>query len=324
MSLELYDTTLRDGAQGVGINFSVGDKLRVVEHLDRLGVDVIEGGWPGANETDTEFFATMRGVRLQHATLAAFGATCRAGVAAADDLQLRALHSSGAPIITLVGKTWDRQVGDVLRTTTDENLRMIHDSVAWLASSGHRVFFDAEHFFDGHASDADYALRCLEAAAGGGAERVALCDTNGGTLPHEVEAVVGAVRAAFPGIQLGLHFHNDSGCAVANTLAGVRAGATQVQGCVNGYGERAGNADLSAAIPNLALKMGVRAIPPDRLERLTPVAHHLAELVNVPPGPQQPYVGTSAFAHKAGLHTSAIARRPDAYEHVPPDAVGNG
>ncbi|MGH9066150.1 MAG: citramalate synthase [Acidimicrobiales bacterium] len=324
-AVDIYDTTLRDGSQQEGLSLTVDDKLRVAEQLDHLGVAYIEGGWPGSNPKDEEFFARApTELTLATATLVAFGSTRRPGGQADTDPTLRHLVEAGTEAVCIVAKAWDFHVTEALRTTLSEARAMAADSVAWLAGQGRRVFFDAEHFFDGYRSDPGFTLSVLEAAAGAGAETLVLCDTNGGTLPHEVEAVVGAVRAAFPGIQLGLHFHNDSGCAVANTLAGVRAGATQVQGCVNGYGERAGNADLSAAIPNLALKMGVRAIPPDRLERLTPVAHHLAELVNVPPGPQQPYVGTSAFAHKAGLHASAIARAPSAYEHVPPDSVGNG
>ncbi len=322
MSVELYDTTLRDGAQGVGINFSVSDKLRVVEHLDRLGIDVIEGGWPGANQTDTEFFAEMRGVRLQHATLAAFGATRRAGVRAQDDLQLRALHASGAPITTLVGKTWDRQVRDVLRTTLDENLRMIEDSVAWMVEAGHRVYFDAEHFFDGTTSDPDYAVRCLEAAVRGGADRIALCDTNGGTLPDVIEARGGRVTSAL-GPVVGIHCHDDTGCAVANSLAAVRAGAVQVQGCVNGYGERTGNANICTLIPALQLKVGRRVVSDAQLRLLTPVAREIAEIANLHPPVSAPYVGEAAFTHKGGQHVDAMRKVDYAYQHVDPASIGN-
>jgi 2-isopropylmalate synthase len=322
MTLELYDTTLRDGAQGVGINFSVSDKLRVVDHLDRLGVDVIEGGWPGANQTDTEFFASMRGVRLEHAVLAAFGATRRAGVRAQDDLQLRGLHASGAPVVTLVGKTWNRQVRDVLRTTLDENLRMIHDSIAWMVDAGHRVCFDAEHFFDGAASDPDYALRCLEAAVGGGAERVALCDTNGGTLPDRIETLVRRVTSAL-GPVVGIHCHDDSGCAVANSLIAVRAGAIQVQGCINGYGERTGNANMCTLIPALQLKMGERVVSDAQLRLLAPVAREIAEIANLHPPVSAPYVGDAAFTHKGGQHVDAMRKVAHAYQHVDPTSVGN-
>ena len=322
MTLEIYDTTLRDGAQGVGISFSVSDKLRIAEHLDRLGVSVIEGGWPGANQTDTEFFAAMRGVHLEHATLAAFGATRRPGVAAADDLQLRALLDSGAPIVTLVGKTWDAQVGDVLRTTLDENLRMIEESVAWLVAQGRRVCFDAEHFFDGHRSNADYARRCLDAARRAGAERVALCDTNGGTLPDEVERLVRRVTADL-GEVAGIHCHDDTGCAVANTLAAVRAGAVQVQGCINGYGERTGNANLCTLIPALQLKMERQVVSDDQLRRLTTTARDVAEIANLHPPLSAPYVGEAAFTHKGGQHVDAMRKAAYAYQHVDPTLVGN-
>ncbi|MGH9128666.1 MAG: citramalate synthase [Acidimicrobiales bacterium] len=324
-SVDIYDTTLRDGSQQEGLSLTVDDKLAVARQLDHLGVAYIEGGWPGANPKDDEFFRRAPGeLSLSSATLVAFGSTRRPGGDAASDPTLRHLVAAGTGAVCIVAKAWDFHVAEALRTTLEEAVAMARESVAWLAAAGKRVFFDAEHFFDGYRSDSAFALRVLDAAAEAGAEALVLCDTNGGSLPDYVEEVVSAVRTRFGGVGLGLHFHNDSGCAVANTLAGVRAGATQVQGCVNGYGERAGNADLAAAIPNLSLKMGVRTIPPERLERLTPVARHLAELVNVAPDPAQPYVGASAFAHKAGLHTSAIARSPSAYEHVQPDSVGNG
>jgi 2-isopropylmalate synthase len=329
-SVDIYDTTLRDGSQQEGLSLTVDDKLAVARQLDHLGVAYIEGGWPGANPKDDEFFRRAGAeLALSSATLVAFGSTRRPGGAVGADPTLRNLVGAGTEAVCIVAKAWDFHVREALRTTLDEAVSMAGESVAWLRANGLRVFFDAEHFFDGYRSDPEFALRVLDAAAAAGASALVLCDTNGGSLPDYVEEVVGAVWARFGGAglggtALGVHFHNDSGCAVANTLAGVRAGATQVQGCVNGYGERAGNADLAAAIPNLALKMGVRTIPPERLERLTPVARHLAELVNIAPNPAQPYVGASAFAHKAGLHTSAIARSPSAYEHVPPDLVGNG
>ena len=322
MSIEIYDTTLRDGAQGVGINFSVSDKLRIAEHLDTLGVTVIEGGWPGANPTDTEFFEAMRSHPLQTATLAAFGATRRPGMRAQDDLQVRTLIGSMAPIITLVGKTWNRQVVDVLRTTVEENLAMIADTVRWCIEEGRRVVFDAEHFFDGHTSDADYALRCLEAAITAGAERVTLCDTNGGTLPDQVESVVRGITERF-GRVAGIHCHDDSGCAVANTLAAVRAGAVQVQGCINGYGERTGNANLCTLIPNLQLKMGMRVVADEQLARLTEVARDVAEIANVSPPLSAPYIGQAAFTHKGGQHIDAMSKASYAYQHIDPAQVGN-
>jgi len=323
-AVDIFDTTLRDGSQQEGLSLTVDDKLHVAEQLDHLGVAFIEGGWPGANPKDEEFFARAAGeLHLHTATLVAFGSTRRAGVAAEDDEVLQHLVKAGTEAVCIVAKASEVHVVDALRTTLDEAVAMARDSVAFLRSNGLRVFFDAEHFFDGYRANPEFTLRILEAAAGAGAETLVLCDTNGGTLPHEVEHVVAEVAGTFDR-QIGVHFHNDSGCAVANSLAAVRVGATHVQGCVNGYGERAGNADLAATIPNLALKLHVRTIPDDRLERLTPVAHHIAELVNIAPNPQQPYVGAAAFAHKAGLHTSAIARRRDAYEHVAPDLVGNG
>ncbi|MGC9962382.1 MAG: citramalate synthase, partial [Acidimicrobiales bacterium] len=323
-SVQVYDTTLRDGTQQEGMSLTVDDKLRIAEQLDHLGVAFIEGGWPGANPKDEEFFLRARSeLHLGHATLVAFGSTRRPRVAAADDEVLRHLTNAGTSAVCIVAKSSDLHVTEALRTSLDEAVAMASDSVAFLRAAGLRVFFDAEHFFDGYRRDPEFALRVLSAAEEAGAEALVLCDTNGGMLPDEVERIVSEVRQ-HTSAQLGGHFHNDAGCAVANTLAAVRQGATQVQGCMNGYGERAGNADLSATIGNLSLKMGVATIPPDRLERLTAVAHHVAELVNLTLDPQRPYVGTAAFAHKAGLHTSALIRRSDAYEHIAPDLVGNG
>jgi 2-isopropylmalate synthase len=323
-AVDIFDTTLRDGSQQEGLSLTVDDKLRVAEQLDHLGVTFIEGGWPGANHKDEEFFARAPAeLRLSTATLVAFGSTRRAGVRAEDDEVLRQLVKANTEAVCIVAKASKLHVTEALRTTLDEALAMAADSVNFLRAHDLRVFFDAEHFFDGYRDDPDFTLRVLRAAEEAGAEALVLCDTNGGTLPHDVERIVAGVVADFE-CQVGVHFHNDSGCAVANSIAGVRAGATHLQGCVNGYGERTGNADLSAAIPNLSIKLNVRTIPADRLERITPVSHHIAELVNIAPNPQQPYVGSAAFAHKAGLHTSAIARRRDAYEHVSPDLVGNG
>ena len=323
-AVDVYDTTLRDGSQQEGLSLTVDDKLRVAEQLDHLGVAWIEGGWPGANAKDTEFFRRApRELSLHTARLAAFGMTRRAGVKAEEDEVLRYLLDAGTEAVCIVGKAWDYHVLEALQTTLDEGVRMVADSVAYLKSQDRLVFYDAEHFFDGYKANPDFSTRVVRAAQEAGADAIVLCDTNGGTLPHEVGAILAEVAPLLTA-QLGVHFHNDGGCGVANTLAGVRLGATQVQGCVNGYGERAGNADLAAAIPNLSLKMGVRTIPAERIERLTAVSHHIAELVNISPHPQQPYVGMSAFTHKAGLHTSAIVRSRDAYEHISPDAVGNG
>ncbi|HET7489969.1 MAG TPA: citramalate synthase [Acidimicrobiales bacterium] len=323
-AVDIYDTTLRDGSQQEGLSLTVDDKLRVARQLDHLGVAYIEGGWPGANPKDAEFFRRAPAeLVLETATLVAFGSTRRPRARAADDQTLRHLVEADTSAVCIVGKAWDRHVTEALRTDLDEAVAMAGESVAHLRSHGLRVFFDAEHFFDGWKSDRDFALRVLAAAEQAGAETLVLCDTNGGSLPHEVEEIVADVRSQVSA-QVGLHFHNDGGCAVANTLTGVRTGATHVQGCVNGYGERTGNADLCAAIPDLSLKMGVRTIDAGRLERLRPVSHHIAELVNIAPDAHQPYVGQSAFAHKAGLHTSAIARSRDLYEHVAPDTVGNG
>ena len=323
-AVDVFDTTLRDGSQQEGLSLTVDDKLRVAEQLDHLGVTFIEGGWPGANPKDAEFFARApKELRLSTSTLVAFGSTRRAGVRAEEDETLRHLVEAGTPAVCIVAKSSEIHVVDALRTTLDEAVAMVAESVAFLRDNDLRVFLDAEHFFDGYKANPEFSLRILRAAEEEGAETLVLCDTNGGTLPSEVEKIVARVSGRFE-TQLGVHFHNDSGCAVANSLAAVGAGATHVQGCINGYGERAGNADLSATIPDLSLKLKVATIPEGRLERLTPVAHHIAELVNIAPNPQQPFVGSSVFAHKAGLHVSAIARRSDAYEHISPEAVGNG
>ncbi len=324
-SVDIYDTTLRDGSQQEGLSLTVDDKLRVAEQLDHLGVQYIEGGWPGANPKDAEFFrrAAAGDLRLETATLVAFGSTRKAGGKAESDPVLADLLTAQTPVVCLVAKSAAWHVTETLRTSLNEAIDMVSDSVGYLASQGRRVFLDAEHFFDGHKDNPRFSRDILLAAAEAGAEVVILCDTNGGSLPFEVEKVVGQVRDRVE-IGLGCHFHNDSGCAVANSLVAVRAGATQVQGCINGYGERTGNADLTSAIPDLTLKMGVATIGRDRLSRLTAVAHHISEVVNITPNPHQPFVGTSAFAHKAGLHTSAIARSRAAYEHAEPESVGNG
>jgi len=323
-TVDIYDTTLRDGSQQEGLSLTVDDKLRVAAQLDGLGVAYIEGGWPGANPKDEEFFrrAAAGELALGRATLVAFGSTRKAGGRAEGDPVLANLLAASTPVVCLVAKAARWHVTETLRTSLGEALEMVADSVAHLVGRGRRVFVDAEHFFDGYRDDPAFSLAVLAAAEEAGAEAVVLCDTNGGSLPFEVERVVADVRQRV-GVTLGCHFHNDSGCAVANSLVAVRRGVTQVQGCVNGYGERTGNADLTAVVPDLELKMGVTALPREHLGRLTSVAHHIAELVNVAPDPHQPFVGVSAFAHKAGLHTSAIARERGAYEHVAPGTVGN-
>ena len=318
-----YDSTLRDGEQCEGITLSLEDKLRIVERLDAFGIDFIEGGFPASNPKDIAFFRRVQDLPLKHARIAAFGSTCKKDVAAEDDRGLADLVASGAPVVTIVGKTWDEQVTRALLTTLDENLRMIRDSVAHLKEQGLMVVFDAEHFFDGYKANADYAMACVRAASEAGADSIDLCETNGGALPHEVEAIVAAVAQVLPEQQLGIHCHNDSGCAVANSLAAVRAGAVQVQGTVNGFGERVGNTDLLTVIADLELKMGCTCVGEERLRDLTSVAQFVAETCNLSVPNHHPYTGASAFAHKGGLHASAIARFPEAYEHTRPEAVGN-
>ena len=322
--LHVYDTTLRDGAQQEGLNLSVADKLAIAGHLDDLGVGFIEGGWPGANPKDTEFFArAATELRLQNATLAAFGATRRAGGRADTDPLVRALLDSQAEVVTLVAKSHAGHVERALRTTLAENLEMIRDTVSFLRGEGRRVFLDAEHFFDGYRSDRAYALEAITVAAEAGAEVVALCDTNGGMLPGQVADVVHDVVST-TGVRLGIHCHNDTGCAVANSMAAVDAGATHVQGTINGYGERTGNADLLTVAANLQFKLGLDAMSTESLARAMHVAHAISEVTNVPAYSRQPYVGASAFAHKAGLHASALKVDPDLYQHMDPARVGNG
>jgi 2-isopropylmalate synthase len=325
-AVEIYDTTLRDGAQLEGISLTVDDKLRIADELDELGVHFIEGGWPGANPKDVEFFdRAARELRFERSLLVAFGSTRRPRGKVDDDPTLRNLLAAGTSAVCIVGKSSDFHVTDTLKTTLDEGEAMVADSVEFLSNAGVRVLFDAEHFFDGWKHNPEFSLRVLEAAAEQGAETLVLCDTNGGSLPHEVEAIVREITRHFKDdVKIGVHLHDDTGCGVANALAAVRGGAIQVQGTMNGYGERTGNCNLTTIIPNLTLKMGVRTLPEGRLVRLTPAANRIAEIVNFTPDPQAPYVGSSAFAHKAGLHVSAIARRKDAYEHVDPESVGNG
>ncbi|WP_354642427.1 citramalate synthase [Kitasatospora camelliae] len=322
-SFHVFDTTLRDGAQREGINLTVADKLTIARHLDEFGVGFIEGGWPGANPRDTEFFARAAAeLDLQHAQLVAFGATRRAGGRAADDPQLAALVDSGAPVVTLVAKSHDRHVELALRTTLDENLEMIRDSVAYLRSRDRRVFIDCEHFFDGYKANPGYAVEVVRTAHQAGADVVVLCDTNGGMLPGGVREIVAEVLA-LTGARLGIHAQDDTGCAVANTLAAVDAGATHVQCTANGYGERVGNANLFPVVGALEIKYDRRVLPAGKLAEMTRISHAVAEVVNLAPSTHQPYVGFSAFAHKAGLHASAIKVDPDLYQHIDPELVGN-
>jgi len=319
----VYDTTLRDGAQQEGLNLTVADKLVIARHLDRLGVGFIEGGWPGAIPKDTEFFRRARTeLDLKNAQLAAFGATRKAGVMAADDPQVAALRESQAPIVTLVAKSHDRHVELALRTTLEENLAMIADTVGHLRAEGRRVFLDAEHFFDGYRSNPAYALECVRAAAEAGADVIALCDTNGGMMPTELGDIVVAV-AEQTGARLGIHCHDDTSCGVANTLVAVEAGVTHVQGTANGYGERAGNANLFSVVAGLQLKKGVQVLQGDGIREMTLIAHAISEVTNIAPDTHQPYVGLSAFAHKAGLHASAVRVDPMLYQHIDPSLVGN-
>ena len=322
LKVELYDTTLRDGAQGTGLSFSIDDRLRILHKVDQLGVPYIEGGWPGANPRDTEFFKLATKETLAHATLTSFGMTRKAGERAGASAVLRELLDTGTEVVCLVGKSSDVHVTEALHTDLEEGVAMVADSVAFLRDQGRRVFFDAEHFFDGYRSDPDFAMRVLEAAQEGGAERLVLCDTNGGMLPVDIARIVDEVRARLEA-PLGIHVHNDAGCAVANSLIAVDHGVFQVQGVVNGYGERTGNADLVPIAANLVLKMGADCLPQGAVEHLTEVAHYVAEVANVAPDSHQPYAGRYAFTHKAGLHASGVARFADAYEHVRPEAVGN-
>ncbi|OGO45163.1 MAG: citramalate synthase [Chloroflexi bacterium RBG_16_60_22] len=320
--VELYDTTLRDGAQSEGISFSVVDKLHITQKLDELGASYVEGGWPGSNPKDAEFFEKVKDLSLKHARVVVFGSTRRRGIKAEEDKNLTMLVEAGVKAATIVGKGSAPQVTRVLKTTLEENLAMIADSVKYLKSKGLTVFLDSEHFFDGYKSDHQYALKTLEAAAGAGADCLVLCDTNGGALPEEITRAVKAAAKA-TGVPLGIHVHNDGGLAVANTLAAVRAGVTQVQGTINGYGERCGNANLCAVIPALKLKMGIDCVTDEQLARLTEVSRFVSEAANLVPGPFDPYVGTSAFSHKAGYHLDGITKWPDAYQHIDPDKVGN-
>jgi len=321
--IELYDATLRDGMGGGGMSLTAEEKVRLVHRLDALGIDIVEAGFPASNPKEAELFALLEHEELAHATIAAFGMTRRRGVRPADDAGLRILAGCFAPICTIVGKTSINHVEKVVRVSREENVAMIADSVAFLVAQGKRVIFDCEHVFDGLREDRDYALACLRAAADAGAERIVLCDTNGPSLPSSVARDVAAVHAALPGVALGIHCHDDGGCAVANTLVAVEAGATQVQGTMNGIGERTGNANLITIIANLQLKMGRRVVSDEQLRLLTDVSHFTDELLNRQPDAHQPYVGKHAFAHKAGLHAAGIRADATTFEHIDPALVGN-
>jgi len=321
-AVQLYDTTLRDGAQQEGISFSVEDKLKIVQKLDEIGIDFIEGGWPGSNPKDSEFFDRVRNLRLKHSTLVAFGSTRRLGCKAERDTNLQALLEAKTRVVTIVGKAWDKQVTQVLETTLKENLSMINDSISYLRARGLRVCFDAEHFFDGYRGNTEYALEVVSAAVKAGAECLVLCDTNGGSLPQQITAAVKAVKKASR-VPLGIHAHNDAELAVANSLAAVEAGVVQVQGTINGYGERCGNANLCSIIPALKLKMGIDCVTDKQLGKLSEISRYISELANMPHYDRLPYVGDEAFTHKGGIHVSGLIKWEDSYQHIKPSLVGN-
>jgi 2-isopropylmalate synthase len=322
MRIHTFDTTLRDGTQGEAVSFSVEDKILISQKLDELGIDYIEGGWPGSNPKDKEFFARARDLKLRHAKLTAFGSTRMAKNPVEEDRNVRELVDAGTPVVAIFGKTWDLHVHTALGITLEENLLLISETVAYLKQHGKEVIYDAEHFFDGYIHNREYALQTLEAAKNAGADVLCLCDTNGGTLTEFLTEIVADVRSKFEG-EIGIHVHNDSDVAVANTLAAVKQGATHVQGCINGYGERCGNANLASVIANLELKLGYETIGPDKLQGLTSVARFISELANLQIPRGQAYVGQSAFAHKGGIHVSAVLKDPKTYEHISPELVGN-
>ncbi|MBI5934854.1 MAG: citramalate synthase [Chloroflexi bacterium] len=320
--IQIYDTTLRDGTQSEGFTLSANDKIRVAQKLDSFGVSFIEGGWPGSNPKDVEFFERARDLEWKHSLIAAFGATCRVKGGPADDANIKALLDSHTPVCTIFGKTWRLHVTDVLLTTLEDNLRIIEQSVAYLKANGKRVIYDAEHFFDGYKADSSYALETLQAAIRGGAEMIVLCDTNGGTLPWDVERIIRDVRRAAP-TPLGIHAHNDGESAVVNSLTAVREGAIQVQGTINGVGERCGNVNLISVIANLELKMGYKCLPEGKLAHLYDLSHIVSEVANLTPDEHMPFVGKSAFAHKGGVHVAAMRRNASSYQHVDPTRIGN-
>ncbi len=322
-TIHVYDSTLRDGAQAQGISYSVEDKLKIVERLDALGVSYIEAGNPGSNPKDLEFFARAANLKLTHARLIAFGATRKVGIPVAEDANVQSLLKAGTTAIAIFGKSWDYQVLEILRTTLDENVAMIADTVRYLKQLDKELVYDAEHFFDGYKANADYALQTLAAAADAGADSLVLCDTNGGSFPDEIFDITRAVRERLPKVAIGIHCHNDSEMAVANSIRAVQAGATQVQGTINGLGERCGNANLCSIIPNLQLKLGHQCIPDGALRHLTSVSRSVAEIANMLPNDKAPYVGSHAFAHKGGMHIDAVVKNPVSYEHINPELVGN-
>ncbi len=320
--VKVYDTTLRDGSQGEGVQFSIEDKLDITRRLDEFGVDYVEGGWPGSNPKDKAYFESAKKLKLKTAKVAAFGSTRRAANTVEDDENIAKLLAAETPVVTLFGKCWDLHVTDVLRTDLDTNLAMIADSVAHVKKAGREVLFDAEHFFDGYKAMPDYALKAVTAAKEAGAECVVLCDTNGGCMPYEIEEITAAVIREL-GDSVGIHTHNDAGCAVANTLIAVKQGASHVQGTINGFGERAGNANLCTILPAIVLKMNLPCVPPEKLRELTDLSRFLYETANIVPRDNDPYVGVSAFAHKGGIHVNAVEKNSKTYEHVDPETVGN-
>ncbi|MFY9115462.1 MAG: citramalate synthase [Dethiobacteria bacterium] len=320
--VELYDTTLRDGAQREGISLSVNDKLKIAEKLDELGLDYIEGGWPGSNPKDMEFFERIKEINLRHARICAFGCTRKPGIKVARDKNVQALIKAQTDTVTIFGKCWDFHVTDVLETSLEENLAMIADTIGYLKEHGKRVIFDAEHFFDGYRNNARYALEAIKAAEDSGADVIVLCDTNGGVMPWEVKSILKEIKKVVS-VTIGIHAHDDGGMAVANTVIAVREGARHVQGTINGYGERCGNANLCTIIPTLQFKLKMTVLSKSRLKKLTDFSRYIAELCNIVPAEQQPYVGRNAFTHKAGIHVDAVNKTPDTYEHVKPESIGN-
>ena len=318
----LYDTTLRDGTQGEQVNLSAEDKLRIAQKLDDFGIHYIEGGWPGSNPKDARFFDMAKKVSFHTSKLTAFGSTCKPQTAPEKDASIKALLDTNVETATIFGKSWDIHATDILQVSLDENLFMIEETVTFLKKHGLEVIYDAEHFFDGFIHNPDYTIKTIRAAVNGGADFIALCDTNGGTLPWDIERIVSEIAQQVT-VPLGIHTHNDCGLALANSIVAVRKGVTMVQGTINGYGERCGNADLTAVIGNLQIKMGYRCIKPEKLMQLTELSRFVSEIANIPPLSQRPFVGKSAFAHKAGVHVSAILKNPIAYEHIEPDTVGN-
>ena len=323
MKIFVYDTTLRDGTQSEGISLSCNDKLRIAQKLDDIGIDYIECGWPGSNPKDAEFYQRLDELNLNHSKITAFGSTCRVGSNPEDDANIQALIDANTPVCTVVGKTWTLHVTDVLQTTLEENLRIIEESIRYLKLQGREVIYDAEHFFDGFKADKEYTYKTLRAAVNGGADTLVVCDTNGGTLPHEVSAIVTQIKEHFPGKKIGVHCHNDSECAVANTVVAVQAGAVHIQGTINGYGERCGNANLCSVVPNLELKLGHTCLPEGKLKDLYDLSRFVAEIANLSTDEHLPYVGSSSFAHKGGIHVAAMRRNINSYQHINPELVGN-